>query len=218
MGLRELFVSRPDAAQVVLKRGEKLWRAGDQAADAFWVEYGLVLVRRRVSRDRVVSAAGAGSLVGFRYLKDPPLRRDDDAEAAAPTAVWRMDALDLRRQADSDPGLLRELLGIREAAVARLETDLAYAGETLKTRLLRALAVLAEELPSAGGVVTAPLAHGDLAGMAGATRESTCIAMSELAAGGLLAQQRCRVVFVPETVQGGLQRRMQEGEGVDDGR
>ena len=98
----------------------------------------------------------------------------------------------------SDPRIAIRISRILGEQVARLEerlTDLAL--RPLLARVASTLVRLAEsQRRSRVGHVTIRLTHDQLAGLLGATRESTSKTMADLASRGLIRQARGRIVLL----------------------
>jgi CRP/FNR family transcriptional regulator len=123
---------------------------------------------------------------------------DNYAEAIEDTQICQLSAHEVERHMLSDPRIAIRVSRYLGEQVARLEerlTDLAL--RPLLARVASTLVRLAgSQRPSRIGHVTIRLTHDQLAGLLGASRESTSKTMSDLAARGLIRQGRGRIVLI----------------------
>ncbi len=122
---------------------------------------------------------------------------DNYAEAIEDTQICQLSVRDVERHMLSDPRIAIRVSRYLGEQVARLEerlTDLAL--RPLIARTASTLVRLAgSQRVSRIGHVTIRLTHDQLAGLLGATRESTSKTMADLASRGLLRQARGRIVL-----------------------
>lgn len=185
---------------LMLAAGETLYHQGDAAESAFLVTSGLLAlaVGGTPGRERLVDLAGPGDVAGAasrfqaRYL--------DTASALGPGT--RVVALPL----SDGPEAARELL--ERAAARRLERltrRLGWEGAPVAARLAAVFVDLAERFGQevADGMVrlTLPLTHDTLAGLVGAARETTSVAVQELRRCGLIAGTRGRYLVLPRALR-----------------
>ncbi|WP_236683810.1 Crp/Fnr family transcriptional regulator [Demequina flava] len=123
---------------------------------------------------------------------------DNYAEAIEDTSICQLSVVDVEQHLLSDPRIAVRISRHLGDQVARLEerlTDLAL--RPLLARVASTLVRLAEpQRRSRLGHVTIRLTHDQLAGLLGATRESTSKTMADLAARGLIRQSRGRIVLL----------------------
>jgi CRP/FNR family cyclic AMP-dependent transcriptional regulator len=122
---------------------------------------------------------------------------DNYAEAIEAVDVCLMSTSDVERYLMSDPRIAIRISRHLGQEVVRLEerlTDLAL--RPLRSRVASTLLRLAESARTPRFTnPTIRLSHDQLAGLLGATRESTSKAMSDLASRGIIRQGRARVVI-----------------------
>ncbi|MBX3099345.1 MAG: Crp/Fnr family transcriptional regulator [Salinibacterium sp.] len=123
---------------------------------------------------------------------------DNYAEAIEDSQICQLSVQDVERHMLSDPRIAIRVSRYLGEQVARLEerlTDLA-----LRPLIARASSTLVRlagsQRVSRLGHVTIRLTHDQLAGLLGATRESTSKTMADLASRGLIRQARGRIVLV----------------------
>ncbi|MGV8971464.1 MAG: Crp/Fnr family transcriptional regulator [Rhodoglobus sp.] len=122
---------------------------------------------------------------------------DNYAEAIEATEICQLSVQDVERHLLSDPRIAVRISRHLGEEVARLEerlTDLAL--RPLIARVSSTLVRLSgSQRASRLGYVTIRLTHDQLAGLLGATRESTSKTMSDLASRGLIRQARGKIVL-----------------------
>ena len=123
---------------------------------------------------------------------------DNYAEAIEETQICQLSVLEVERHMLSDARIAIRVSRYLGEQVARLEerlTDLA-----LRPLIARASSTLVRlagtQRASRLGHVTIRLTHDQLAGLLGATRESTSKTMAELASRGLIRQARGRIILI----------------------
>ncbi|HEX7022571.1 MAG TPA: Crp/Fnr family transcriptional regulator [Trueperaceae bacterium] len=184
---------RQDYPSRELAKGDVLYRAGDPAEAAFYVEEGLLKqsIDLATGKERIVDLAGPGDIIGLT----PPLAYyQDGAEALSPR---------VRVRALPSAGLNAELM---ESVLVAAGLQLARTRDALEDTELPVPARLARTLLRLGqrfGVVvedeqvrlTLPLTHDNFAAMIGAARETTTAVLSEMRASGLIQGTRGRYSF-----------------------
>jgi len=135
---------------------------------------------------------------------------DNYAEAIEETLICQFSVQEVERHMLSDPRIAIRISRYLGEQVARLEerlTDLAL--RPLIARVSSTLVRLAgSQRVSLLGHVSIRLTHGQLAGLLGATRESTSKTMAELASRGLIRQARGRIVLIDRDGLAVLSKRM----------
>lgn len=178
-----------------LRRGEVIFREGDEAAELFVVSVGQVAIANRApdGRESLVARLEAGSLFGELPLFDGQ-PRSADARALDPTQLSVLPYGEIRKVIDEEPSLLWALLGLLAQRLRAADEALAdavfldVAGRTAK-RLLD-IAGTSEEF--AIGVT-----QEELASMVGASRERVNRALAGFARlGWIVALDRGRYRMV----------------------
>lgn len=163
---------------VIARRGERLGGVGVVAR-------GLVKLSLRGDAEKVLRLAGPGDTFGEEaLLLDRPLAVD--VAALADTLVVMAPRKPLLRLLDSDPRLMRELLGLLSERVQSLVAD--FEATTLhgaRERLAAYLASLAS-----GGDATLPASKTVIAARLGMTKETLSRLLHRLADEGVIAVQR----------------------------
>jgi len=207
---------RPEHARAVLAasrrrrfdRREVLFHEGDPADALHLIDRGRVAVRvtTPLGETATLEVMGPGDVVGELALLPPPARRAATVVALEPTEtlVLATGAFDELRRAH--PEMTEALLAILARRARRQGTRLVEALYLpVEERLVRRLADLVS-LYGGPAPVDIPLTQDDLAGLAGATRETVNRALQALAADGTVALARGRLqVLDPE----GLARRVE---------
>ena len=172
--------SQPVTALFILKRGRvRIFRV---------TEDGKALTMAILEPGAVF---GEMMLVGQRMY-------DNYAEAIEETSICQLSVAEVERHMLSDPRIAIRISRHLGEQVARLEerlTDLAL--RPLQARVASTLVRLVEsQRPTRNRHVTIRLTHDQLAGLLGATRESTSKAMADLAIRGLIRQGRGRIIVI----------------------
>jgi CRP/FNR family cyclic AMP-dependent transcriptional regulator len=122
---------------------------------------------------------------------------DNYAEAIEDTQICQLSVHDVERHMLSDPRIAIRISRYLGDQVARLEerlTDLALRPLIARTASTLVRLAGAQRTPRLGHV-TVRLTHDQLAGLLGATRESTSKTMADLATRGLIRQARGRIIL-----------------------
>jgi CRP/FNR family cyclic AMP-dependent transcriptional regulator len=159
-----------------LKRGDVLFREGDEAHELFVVERGRLAMTNRSAdgRESVVALMERGDLFGEFPLFDGE-GRSADARALEPSRVWALPYASLREVLQERPQLLWgvvELLTRRLRAMDAVLADSVFLDVTGRTakRLL--------ELAGEADEFQLPITQEELAGLVGASRERVNKAIS----------------------------------------
>lgn len=123
---------------------------------------------------------------------------DNYAEAIEDAAICQLSVTEVEQYLLSDPRIATRISRLLGEQVARLEerlTDLAL--RPLSARVASTLLKLAEAAPTPrfGHAATVRLTHEQVAGLLGATRESTSKTMADFATRNLIRQGRGRIVI-----------------------
>lgn len=170
-----------------LARGDSLYRHGDQAAELYRVEAGLLKlsVDTASGRERIMGLAGPGDVIG----SVEPGSSLCTENAAALSGSVRLSVLG--PVGELTPELRLEALGWQ---LRQLRDSLEDGELPVPARLARTFVRLAERFgqPQSGGQVrlTLPLTHEDLAAMVGAARETTSTVLAEMRSAGVLQGTR----------------------------
>ena len=183
------------AASRNLRRGETIFRQGDEAAELFVVRTGQVAIANSApdGRESLLARLEPGSIFGELPLFDGH-PRSADARALEPTQLSVLPYDEIRKVIDEEPGLLWALLGLlaqRLRAADEALADAAFldvAGRTAK----RLLDMAGDSEEFSIGVT-----QEELASMVGASRERVNRALAGFARlGWILALDRGRYRMV----------------------
>ncbi len=201
----------PGAAESLPRRtfskNEYLYRQGDNAAQAFILEAGLVAITLDSlhDRDRVVALAGPGDVVGALA---PNLTEYQDSAVALSGAVSAR-LLSVKTstigEAEADGAPHGEFDAMLSAAVGeqilRLTKALEDSAHPVPARIANALLRLGERFGQRmddGAIrLTLPVTHDTLAAMVGAARETTTSIVQQLREAGLIEGTRGSYRFMP---------------------
>lgn len=181
------------------RNGELIFSQSQPITALFILKAGRVRIFRVAEDGKALTMAilEPGAVFGEMLLVGQRMY-DNYAEAIEDTAICQLSVRDVERHMLSDPRIAIRISRILGEQVARLEerlTDLAL--RPLLARVASTLVRLAEsQRRSRVGHVTIRLTHDQLAGLLGATRESTSKTMADLASRGLIRQARGRIVLL----------------------
>ncbi len=168
-----------------LKRGDVLFRTGDEASELFVVERGRLAMTNRSpdGRESVVALMERGDVFGEFPLFDNR-GRSADGRALEPSRVWAVPYSALREVLEEQPSLLWgvvELLTRRLRAMDEVLADSVFLDVTGRTakRLL--------ELAGEADEFQLPITQEELAGLVGASRERVNKAISSFVRLGWVA-------------------------------
>ncbi len=149
-------------------------------------------------REATLTLVGPGEFFGEECLLDATTR-ETIAEVLEPAQTLRVPREELIPALQSHPpfavAVARLMNGRRRVAETRVE-EMAF--KTVRSRLAALLARLARSHGSSapGGILLdLSLAHQDLAGQIGSTRETTTLTLNEFRRGGLLRIDHCRILI-----------------------
>ena len=193
-------------------RGELVFSQSQPSSSLFILKSGRIRVFR-VTEDGKAMTMGIlepGAVFGEMVLVGQRMH-DNYAEAIEDSQICRLEVRDVERFLLSDPRIAVRIARLLGEQVARLEerlTDLAH--RPLPARIARTIATLADggssrSFPGSRGI---RITHEQLAGLVGATRESTSKVMAELAAQRIIRQSRGRVVVIDHSALAALSRRI----------
>ena len=177
-----------------LARGDSLYRRGDQAAELYRVEAGLLKLSLDTAsgRERITALAGPGDMIG---MTDPASHCCTENAAALSGSV-RLSVLG--PVAELTPEVRLEALGWQ---LRQLRDSLEDGELPVPARLARTFVRLAERFGQhqPGGQVrlTLPITHDDLAAIVGAARETTSSVLAEMRTAGVLTGTRGRYSLDP---------------------
>lgn len=194
-------------------RGDLVFSQSQPSSSLFILKSGRVRIFRVTEEGKAMTIGilEPGAVFGEMVLVGQRMH-DNYAEAIEDSSVCRLEASDVEKFLLADPRIAVRIARLLGEQVARLEerlTDLAH--RPLVARLARALLALSMSsgtrsrptLVSRGIRIT----HEQLAGLVGATRESTSKVMAELAFQGVVRQARGRVVITDTVALAALSRR-----------
>jgi CRP/FNR family cyclic AMP-dependent transcriptional regulator len=181
------------------RNGELIFSQSQPVTALFILKAGRVRIFRVTEDGKALTMAilAPGAVFGEMLLVGQRMY-DNYAEAIENTAICQLSVRDVERHMLSDPRIAIRISRILGEQVVRLEerlTDLAL--RPLLARVASTLVRLSEsQRRSRIGHVTIRLTHDQLAGLLGATRESTSKTMADLATRGLIRQARGRIVLL----------------------
>lgn len=187
------------APERIFRNGELIFSQAQPVTALFILKAGRVRIFRVTEDGKALTMAilEPGSVFGEMLLVGQRMY-DNYAEAIEETAICQLGVAEVERHLLSDPRIAVRVSRLLGEQVARLEerlTDLAL--RPLLARVASTLVRLAEsQRPSRAGHVTIRLTHDQLAGLLGATRESTSKTMADLSARGLIRQARGRIILL----------------------
>src|ERR687895_1038779 len=183
-----------DAQVRSLKRGDVLFRTGDEASELFVVERGRLAMTNRSpdGRESVVALMERGDVFGEFPLFDGG-GRSTDGRALEPSRVWAVPYASLRAVLQEQPQLLWGVGELRTRRLRAMDEVLAdsvfldVTGRTAK-RLL--------ELAGEADEFQLPITQEELAGLVGASRERVNKALASFIRLGWIEQRdrRYRIV------------------------
>jgi CRP/FNR family transcriptional regulator, cyclic AMP receptor protein len=181
------------------RSGELIFSQSQPVTALFILKSGRVRIFRVTEDGKALTMAilEPGAVFGEMLLVGQRMY-DNYAEAIEDTSICQLSVRDVERYLLSDPRIAIRIARYLGDKVARLEerlTDLAL--RPLLARVASTLIRLAApQRKSRSGSVTIRITHDQLAGLLGATRESTSKAMADLATRDLIRQARGRIVLL----------------------
>lgn len=192
-------------------RGELVFSQSQPSLSLFILKSGRIRIFRVTEEGKAMTIGilEPGAVFGEMVLVGQRMH-DNYAEAIEDSSICRLEARDVEQFLLSDPRIAVRIARLLGEQVARLEerlTDLAH--RPLAARLARTIMTLAEgSAPRAlGGSRGVRVTHEQLAGLVGATRESTSKVMAELSAQRIIRQARGRIVVTDHIALAALSRR-----------
>lgn len=182
------------------RRRQAVHFPGDPADAVYVVSQGRVKISRlsEDGKEATLILVGQGEPFGEECLLDSA-RRDTIAEVLEPVRILRIPRDELVPPLRSHPGFVmavaRLMSSRRRVAESRLE-EMIF--KTVRARLAALLARLARSHGRAttGGILLdLSLAHQDLAGQIGSTRETTTLTLNQFRRGGLVQIDHCRILI-----------------------
>jgi CRP/FNR family cyclic AMP-dependent transcriptional regulator len=181
------------------RNGDIVFSQSQPVTALFILKKGRVRIFRVTEDGKALTMAilEAGAVFGEMMLVGQRMY-DNYAEAIEDSQICQLSVREVERHMLSDPRIAIRVSRYLGEQVARLEerlTDLAL--RPLIARVASTLVRLAgPQRATRPGNVTIRLTHDQLAGLLGATRESTSKTMADLASRGLIRQARGRIVLV----------------------
>lgn len=182
------------------RRRQAIHFPGDPADAVFVVRQGRVKVSRlsEDGKEATLNLVGPHEPFGEECLLDATTR-ETLAEVLEPAQTLRISREELlpvlRAHSPFALAVARLMSGRRRTAESRLE-EMVF--KTVRSRLAALLARLAQShgrATSGGILLDLSLAHQDLAGQIGSTRETTTLTLNEFKRGGLLRIDHCRILI-----------------------
>lgn len=179
--------------------GELIFSQSQPVTALFILKSGRVRIFRVTEDGKALTMAilEPGAVFGEMLLVGQRMY-DNYAEAIEETSICQLSVDEVERHLLSDPRIAVRISRLLGEQVERLEERLIdLALRPLLARVASTLVRLAESQPrSRAGHVTIRLTHDQLAGLLGATRESTSKAMADLASRGYIRQARGRIILL----------------------
>jgi len=182
------------------QRRQAIHFPGDPADAVFVVRQGRLKISRlsEDGKEATLTLVGPNEAFGEECLLDATTR-ETIAEVLEPGQTLRISREDLLPVLEAHPpfalAVARLMSHRRRAAESRLE-EMVF--KTVRGRLAALLARLARNhgrAISGGILLDLSLAHQDLAGQIGSTRETTTLTLNEFKRGGLLRIDHCRILI-----------------------
>jgi CRP/FNR family transcriptional regulator len=182
------------------RRRQAIHFPGEPADAIFVLRHGRVKVSRlsEDGKEITLNLVGANEALGEECLLDA-VTRETLAEVLEPAQALRISREELLPVLQAHPpfalAVARLMSGRRRTAESRLE-EMIF--RTVRGRLAALLTRLARSDGRAtdGGILLdLSLAHQDLAGQIGSTRETTTLTLNEFRRGGLLRIDHCRILI-----------------------
>ena len=175
------------ATQRNLRRGDVIFREGDDASELFVVERGRIAIASRSidGRESVFALMEPGDLFGEMAFFDP-VGRSAEARALETSRVWAVPFEPIRQVLNEDPTLLWSVVELLARRIRTMDAALAdsvfldVTGRTAK-RLL--------ELAGENDEFHLPITQEELAGLVGASRERVNKALSSFIRLGWIEQR-----------------------------
>lgn len=192
-------------------RGDLVFSQSQPSSSLFILKSGRVRIFRVTEEGKAMTIGilEPGAVFGEMVLVGQRMH-DNYAEAIEDSSVCRLEASDVEKFLLADARIAVRIARLLGEQVVRLEerlTDLAH--RPLVARLARALLALSSGARSRPTLVSRGIriTHEQLAGLVGATRESTSKIMAELAFQGVVRQARGRVIITDPVALTALSRR-----------
>ena len=194
------------AAQVRVDRRGALWSHGDPVTHVYWIRTGVICERIPLPRGRelVLAFRGRGEVVGEVGALEAAVRGEavhgTTAEVHEETTLYSLPVAELATLLTTDPSLAVGLAIVttdrRKRLEERLATVLFRSAQARMAAVLLDLAASFGIRDSRGVIVNLKLTHRDLAGLAGASRETASVALLEWRRDGLVLVEGKRVVVL----------------------
>jgi CRP/FNR family cyclic AMP-dependent transcriptional regulator len=195
------------ASQASFDRREVLWSQGDEVTALYWVRSGVIreMLPVGAGREYVLGFYGRLDVLGeacaLRALMGAgEARRTTTAVAHEESTVYALPVREIEALAAEEPQLALRLAALVAQRRQRVEERLATASfRSAHARIAAALMDLGQGFgvrDSRGIIVNLRLTHRDLAGLAGASRETASLALLEWRRDGLLLVESKRVVLL----------------------
>jgi CRP/FNR family transcriptional regulator len=181
-----------DAKDLALRKGQVLFRRGDRSDGAYLIRRGIIKISiiSPAGEQRIVALQGRGSTVGDLALIDGQ-PRGTTAEAMTDSELLTISRSAFRTAINSHPDLQAEITLVLTKRLRSITDEITLAAFLpMRARIARALLRLAQLTGEHVGVdlygIEQPISQGDVAGMAGVTRESVNRTLTEWRNEGVL--------------------------------
>ncbi len=175
-----------------VRRGESLWRRGGGLRSGLWIVRSGAIWLRAERDGAAVDVVGRGEAVGLCAELEAVVHEDG--------SLVHIEAADLDAWAVGHAGGVAAVLQLLAATAGRLVhrvRRLTRHGAKVRTaEQLRDLALRFGVRDSRGVIIDLRLTHRELAGLIGATRETVSVAVMELRAAGVVANEGRRWLVV----------------------
>jgi CRP/FNR family transcriptional regulator, cyclic AMP receptor protein len=194
--------------QVQVERREALWRPGETVEAIYWVRTGVIAERVPLpgGREFVLAFRGRGEVVGEVGAMTAAFHGAAEhgtlAEAHEGATLFALPIPELAALMRGDPSLAMGLAALtaerRQRAEERLASVLFRSAPARMASVLIALAETFGVRDSRGIIVNLRLTHRDLAGLAGASRETASVALLDWRRDRLVEVEGKRVVVLDQ--------------------
>jgi len=176
------------AQQRSLRRGDVIFREGDQAHELFVVERGRIAIASRSidGRESVFALMEPGDIFGEMALFDAAAGRSAEARALETSKVWSVPFHPIREVLDEQPTLL---WGVVELLARRIRTMDAALADSVFLDVTGRTAKRLLELAGDNDEFHLPITQEELAGLVGASRERVNKALSSFIRLGWIEQR-----------------------------
>jgi CRP-like cAMP-binding protein len=194
------------AAQVRVDRRDALWSYGDPVTHVYWIRSGVICERVPLPKGRelVLAFRGRGEVVGEVGALEAAVHGEathaTSADVHEEASLYALPITELATLLTTDTSLAIGLAIVttdrRKRVEERLAAVLFRSAQARMAAVLLDLAVTFGIRDSRGVIVNLKLTHRDLAGLAGASRETASVALLEWRRDGIVLVEGKRVVVL----------------------